>query len=122
LDFAEGKYRILISIGKVEAGADFRNVNVAVNFAYYSKATRMKQKKGRALRIEGDKTALIVNLYCRFHPSVTARHTLERSWLTTAQKGSLSKIKWMDNIEDLIADYEREIGSVPQHPDNPQFD
>jgi len=105
--FLKDEYQFLHTIRKIEAGADFPNVDTIINVAYFSKKSRLQQKTGRVIRVEKDKKdkiSLIVNLYCRLHVSFKNRNTMETSWLKRAQKES-KNVVWVDDVEELLYNY-----------------
>lgn len=102
-DFKDDKLKAIISIRKIEAGADIPNISFAINHSYYSTWSSHKQKMGRATRTEKtfDKTALLINLYS-VYPKIGdfIGNTTEYSWLKKAQKTSKGVI-WLKSVDEI---------------------
>lgn len=76
--FNEAKDGVLNSIRTIELGADIEGVNLGIILCGTSSAISNYQRKGRAIRLEGDKTSEI------FH--IILRGTVEEEWFRKASK------------------------------------
>lgn len=77
-EFNEAKDGVLNSIRTIELGADIEGVNLAIILCGTSSAISNYQRKGRAVRLEGDKTSEIFHL--------VLRGTVEEEWFRKASK------------------------------------
>lgn len=77
-DFNDIEVGVLNSIRTVELGADIKGVNLAIVLGGTSSWTSNYQRKGRAIRLEGDKTSEIFHLILR--------GTVEEEWFRKASK------------------------------------
>lgn len=76
--FNEAKVGVLNSVKTIELGADIQGVNLAIILCGTSSAISSYQRKGRAVRLEGDKTSEIFHL--------VLRGTVEEEWFRKASK------------------------------------
>jgi superfamily II DNA or RNA helicase len=77
-EFKTAKTGVLNSIKTIELGADIEGVNLGVILCGTSSAISSYQRKGRAIRLEGDKTSEIFHL--------VLRGTVEEEWFRKASK------------------------------------
>lgn len=77
-EFNAAELGVLNSIKTVELGADIQGVNLAIILCGTSSAISSYQRKGRAVRLEGDKTSEIFHL--------VLRGTVEEEWFRKASK------------------------------------
>jgi len=77
-EFNEAKDGVLNSIRTIELGADIVGVNLAIILCGTSSAISNYQRKGRAVRLEGDKKSEIFHLILR--------GTVEEEWFRKASK------------------------------------
>jgi len=77
-EFNEAKDGVLNSIRTIELGADIEGVNLAIILCGTSSAISNYQRKGRAVRLEGNKTSEIFHL--------VLRGTVEEEWFRKASK------------------------------------
>lgn len=77
-DFNVAEIGVLNSIKTIELGADIQGVNLAIILCGTSSAISSYQRKGRAIRLEGDKTSEIFHL--------VLRGTVEEEWFRKASK------------------------------------
>jgi len=75
---------VLNSIRTIELGADIKGVNLAIVLGGTSSWTSNYQRKGRAIRLEGEKTSEIFHL--------VLRGTVEEEWFRKASKEDASII------------------------------
>lgn len=79
-EFSSATTGVLNSIKTIELGADIQGVNLAVILCGTSSAISSYQRKGRAVRLEGDKTSEIFHL--------VLRGTVEEEWFRKASKNA----------------------------------
>lgn len=77
-EFKAAETGVLNSIKTIELGADIQGVNLGVILCGTSSAISSYQRKGRAIRLEGDKTSEIFHL--------VLRGTVEEEWFRKASK------------------------------------
>jgi len=97
-EFNVAKTGVLNSIRTIELGADIQDVNLAIILCGTSSAISSYQRKGRAIRLEGDKTSEIFHL--------VLRGTVEEEWFRKASKGA-----------DIITIDEEQLKTVLNHGD-----
>lgn len=61
-EFEKGDFQVINSIAKLNEGADIKGLSVAIILGLDSSETKATQRKGRAIRKEGDKQAEIFNI------------------------------------------------------------
>jgi superfamily II DNA or RNA helicase len=102
-DFNKATVGVLNSVRTIELGADIDGVNLAIILCGTSSAISSYQRKGRALRLEGDKTSEIFHLILR--------GTVEEEWFRKASKNAdiitideeqLKIVLNNDEIEDKV--------------------
>lgn len=85
--------RCLHTCKALNLGADIKGVNIAITYGRESTKHNLEQTQGRALRKEGNKEALLIN--------IAVKGTKDESWLKSAQRGERGIIT-VESFEDLI--------------------
>lgn len=84
------KKRILSTVKAFNQGIDIPTLSLGVNVAYTSSKIEMTQKLGRLCRLDGDKEAILINLYMK--------NTQEVFWLKNGLYDfDKSKIIWVND-------------------------
>ena len=79
-DFCLWDSGVINSCKKLDEGADIRGISVAIILGLDSSKTKSVQRRGRAIRKEGDKIAEIFN--------IVIDQTVETKWFSTSHEGS----------------------------------
>lgn len=79
-DFGLWDSGVINSCKKLDEGADIRGISVAIILGLDSSKTKSVQRRGRAIRKEGDKLAEIFN--------IVIDQTVETKWFSTSHEGS----------------------------------
>lgn len=79
-DFGLWDAGVINSCKKLDEGADIRGISVAIILGLDSSKTKSVQRRGRAIRKEGDKLAEIFN--------IVIDQTVETKWFSTSHEGS----------------------------------
>ena len=102
-EFKTAKIGVLNSIKTIELGADIEGVNLGIILCGTSSAISNYQRKGRAIRLEGNKTSEIFHLILR--------GTVEEEWfrkaskdvdITTIDEEQLKLVLNNEEIEDKV--------------------
>ncbi len=84
---------LFLNTGKaVEEGMDLPDIELALTFSGTSIQRQFIQRTGRALRVQEDKIARIINLYIK--------ETQDQAWCRTRTKG-FNNLKWIDNLNEI---------------------
>lgn len=92
--FADGDLQVVNSAKALDQGVDIPTIDIGIILSGTSKLRQGIQRRGRVIRKDGDKEAIIVEAY--------ALETQDESWLHKRQKGiPPSLIRWIDSIDDI---------------------
>ena len=99
-EFAKVESGVLNTVKKCDEGLDCPGINVAIILGYDSSPTRYKQRKGRAIRKEGDKIAELFTF--------VLNDTVETVWFEKSHGDSKAITIDADNLMKLLRgeDYE----------------
>ena len=99
-EFAKAEKGVLNTVKKCDEGLDCPGINLAIILGYDSSPTRYKQRKGRAIRKEGDKVAELFTL--------CLNNTVETSWFEKSHGDSKAIVIDADNLMKVLRheDYE----------------
>lgn len=99
-EFAKADKGVLNTVKKCDEGLDCPGINLAIILGYDSSPTRYKQRKGRAIRKEGDKIAELFTL--------CLNNTVETSWFEKSHGDSKAIVIDAENLMKVLRheDYE----------------
>lgn len=93
-DFATSAFGVINSCAKLNEGADIKGLSVAIILGLDSSETKSVQRRGRAIRKEGDKLAEIFN--------IVIDRTVETKWFLKSHENSPYMTIGEEGLEDLL--------------------
>jgi superfamily II DNA or RNA helicase len=89
----KGEIRCIHTAKALDEGADFPEISLGIRISGSSSPTQQIQRRGRIIRKQEGKEAVMINLYLK--------NTKEVQWLSKSQ-GYSEDIIWVDSIEEII--------------------
>lgn len=99
-DMRAGKYNIMVSNTAGDTGVDIPNLDTSINLCYTGNPTQHHQRKGRVIRQQEDKKALVINFACE---NTTEIKKLEEGQSHTTNK--ITVVKSLNELKTSIVDY-----------------
>lgn len=93
-DFRNNKFKFLLTAKALDEGFDVNDIECGIIHSGSSVKRVNLQRMGRVLRSNGDKKALIINIY--------VEDSQDEKWVNKRQIGTpKSKINWVKNVEEI---------------------
>lgn len=103
-EFANKPSGVLNTVKKCDEGLDCPGINLAIILGYDSSPTRYKQRKGRAIRKEGNKISELFTF--------VINDTVETSWFAKSHSENSSKKKEISEVNEPIPINEENLMKV----------